>query len=133
MLPMIVRSTAEALTMVPDDMRAAAYGLGAHDSEAVIRIVLPAARSGITTGLLLAIARATGETAPLVLTVLFSPFLSFDITKPMATLSVLIYNFGSMPYQAQQAMAWTASLVLVAVVLMLNIGIRLSMSMSMKK
>lgn len=113
--------------MVPDDIRAAAYALGAHDSEAVIRVVLPAARSGITTGVLLAIARATGETAPLVLTMLFSPFLSFDISKPMATLSVLIYNFGSMPYPAQQAMAWTAALVLIAIVLILNIGVRLSM------
>lgn len=128
MLPMIVRSTAEALEMVPDDIRAAAFALGAHDSEAVLRVVLPAAQSGITTGVLLAIARATGETAPLVLTVLFSPFLSFNVTKPMATLSVLIYNFGSMPYPAQQTMAWTASLVLVAIVLMLNVGVRLTMS-----
>ncbi|MDD4913968.1 MAG: phosphate ABC transporter permease PstA [Methylococcales bacterium] len=126
MLPTVVLTAEEAMRMVPGNMKNAAYGIGCTRSQVVWKIVLPAALPGILTGVMLAIARAAGETAPLLFTALFSNYWfiengSAEIMAPIASLSVLIYNFASMPYENQVELAWTASLVLVSMVLIFNI------------
>ncbi len=124
MLPTIIKTTDEALKLVPNDMRRAAFGVGASKFTMITNITLPAAFSSISTGVLLALARAAGETAPLVFTALFSRYYitSFDdIFYEMGSLSVLIYNFALEPYEAQNQLAWAASFILVVVLLSLNI------------
>lgn len=126
MLPTVIKTTDEGLKLVPDDLRRGALGVGASRFVTVLRITLPAAFTPIATGVVLAIARAAGETAPLIFTALFSPFwsdlLSSDgIFAPIATLSVLIYNFAIMPYEFHNELAWSASFVLVVMILGLNL------------
>jgi phosphate transport system permease protein len=86
-----------------------------------VRIVLPAAAPGIVTGITLSIARATGETAPLIFTALFSPFWAETFREPVASLAVLVYNFASVPFTAQQDLAWSAALILILLVLVTNL------------
>ena len=124
MVPTIIKTTDEALKLVPNDMRRAAFGIGASKFTMITNITLPAAFSSISTGVLLAIARAAGETAPLIFTALFSRYYitSFDdLFYEMGSLSVLIYNFALEPYEAQNQLAWAASFILVVVLLSLNI------------
>ncbi|MBF2097647.1 MAG: phosphate ABC transporter permease PstA [Gloeomargaritaceae cyanobacterium C42_A2020_066] len=129
MVPVITLATEEALRLVPQDMRQAAYGLGSTSLQTVTKVVLPTALPTIVTGITLAIARAAGETAPLIFTALFSQFyLPFDtegpgalFNQPIASLSVLIYNFALVPFENQQKMAWAASLVLLGMVLISSI------------
>ena len=124
MLPTIIKTTDEALKLVPNQMRNAAYGVGASKFTMITNITLPSAFRSISTGILLAIARAAGETAPLIFTALFSRYYitSFeDIFYEMGSLSVLIYNFALEPYEAQNQLAWAASFILVVVLLSLNI------------
>lgn len=121
MLPTIVRTASEALEAVPRDYRQAAVGLGATNFQSVTRVVLPAAIPAIVTGVMLAIARAAGETAPLIFTALFSQYWARDLREPTATLSVLVYNFAIVPYKNQQELAWAGSLVLVLLVLVTSI------------
>ena len=126
MLPTVIKTTDEGLKLVPDDLRRGALGVGASRFVTVVRITLPAALTPIATGVVLGIARAAGETAPLIFTALFSPFwsdlLSSDgIFTPIATLSVLIYNFAIMPYEFHNELAWAASFVLVVMILALNL------------
>jgi len=124
MLPTIIKTTDEALKLVPNDMRRAAFGVGASKFTMITNITLPAAFSSICTGVLLALARAAGETAPLIFTALFSRYYitSFDdLFYEMGSLSVLIYNFALEPYEAQNQLAWAASFILVVVLLSLNI------------
>ena len=124
MLPTIIKTTDEALKLVPDNLRRAAFGIGASKFTMISRITLPAAFSSISTGILLALARAAGETAPLIFTALFSRYFitSFDdIFYEMGSLSVLIYNFALEPYEAQNQLAWAASFILVIILLSLNI------------
>ena len=118
MLPIIVRTTDEALQIVPQDVRWASVGVGASDYQTVLKIVLPAAIPAIITGLTLAVARAAGETAPLIFTALFTFFWPQGIMQPTPSLSVLVYNFATVPYQDQQELAWAASLLLVLLVLL---------------
>ena len=118
MLPIIVRTTDEALQIVPQDVRWASVGVGASDYQTVLKIVLPAALPAIITGLTLAVARAAGETAPLIFTALFTFFWPQGIFQPTPSLSVLVYNFATVPYQDQQELAWAASLLLVLLVLL---------------
>ena len=118
MLPIIVRTTDEALQIVPQDVRWASVGVGASDYQTVLKIVLPAALPAIITGLTLAVARAAGETAPLIFTALFTFFWPQGIMQPTPSLSVLVYNFATVPYQDQQELAWAASLLLVLLVLL---------------
>lgn len=127
MLPTVIKTTDEGLKLVPDDLRRGALGVGASKFVTVVRITLPTAFTPIATGVVLAIARAAGETAPLIFTALFSPFWSEGIDgvfNPIATLSVLIYNFAIMPYEAQNELAWAASFVLVVFILALNLFAR---------
>lgn len=121
MLPIIVRTTDEALKLVPPELRQAAVGLGATQFETVSRVVLPAALPSIVTGTTLAIARAAGETAPLLFTALFYAYWQKNLFAPMASLAVLIFNFAIAPYQNQRELAWAASLILVLLVLITSV------------
>ena len=124
MLPTIIKTTDEALKLVPDNLRKAALGIGASKFTMISHITLPSAFTSISTGILLAIARAAGETAPLIFTALFSRYYITsidDLFYEMGSLSVLIYNFALEPYEAQNQLAWAASFILVVVLLSLNI------------
>lgn len=121
MLPTIIRTTDEALQIVPQDIRWAAFGVGAYNYQTVLKIVLPAALPAILTGVTLAIARAAGETAPLIVTALYSNFWAKGIAEPIASLSVLVYNFAIVPFEPQQELAWAGSLILVLLVLITSV------------
>jgi phosphate transport system permease protein len=124
MLPTVIKTTDEALKLVPQELRWGAIGIGASRFVTITRITLPAAFTPIATGVVLGIARAAGETAPLIFTALFSPFWPEGVFNPIATMSVLIFNFAIMPYEAQNALAWAASFVLVAMILAANLFAR---------
>ncbi len=129
MLPIIVRTTDEALKLVPSELRQASVGLGATQFETVTRVVLPTAIPAILTGVTLAIARAAGETAPLLFTALFTQFWpnwSGGLKGPTASLAVLVYNFATAPYKHQQELAWAASLILVLMVLLTSVIARVA-------
>jgi phosphate transport system permease protein len=121
MLPIIIRTTDEALQLVPQDLRQASLGLGATNFQTVTQVVIPAALPAIVTGSTLAIARASGETAPLLFTALFSSFWPDGLLKPTASLAVLVYNFAISPFTNWQSLAWAASLILVLMVLITSI------------
>ena len=126
MLPTVILTAEEAIRMVPSKMREAAVGMGATQAQVVWMVLLPTAIPGILTGVMLAIARAAGETAPLLFTALFSNYWLTsgghpDIMQPTASLAVLIYNFAGMPFQNQVELAWAAALVLVLMVLATNL------------
>jgi phosphate transport system permease protein len=123
MLPTILLTAEEAIRMVPARMREAAIGMGATRAQVVLLVMLPTAFPGILTGVMLAVARAAGETAPLIFTALFSDYwLSRHLMEPTASLAVLIYEFSSSPFENQIEIAWAASLVLVLIVLSINLG-----------
>ena len=129
MIPTVIKTTDEGLKLVPDDLRRGALGVGASRFITITRITLPAAFTPIATGVVLAIARAAGETAPLIFTALFSPywanlFSADGLFSSIATLSVLIYNFSIMPLEVQNELAWAASFVLVTLILSLNLFAR---------
>ena len=120
-LPTIILTAEQALLGVPKAYREASYGLGATNFQTIWRIVLPDALPAIMTGVMLAVARAAGETAPLIFTALFSQYWIRSLMEPTASLSVLIYNFSTLPFEHQVNMAWTASLVLVILVTIANV------------
>ena len=124
MLPTVIKTTDEALKLVPQELRWGAIGIGASSFVTIIRVTLPAAFTPIATGVVLGIARAAGETAPLIFTALFSPFWPEGVFNPIATMSVLIFNFAIMPYEAQISLAWAASFVLVVMILAANLFAR---------
>jgi len=128
MLPTILLTSEQALMGVQSAYREASYGLGATKFQTIVRVVLPDALPAIMTGIMLAVARAAGETAPLIFTALFSQFWARSLSEPTASLSVLIYNFSTVPFPHQIQMAWTASLVLVAFVTLANISAQLVFS-----
>jgi phosphate transport system permease protein len=132
MLPTVIKTTDEGLKLVPQELRWGAYGVGASKFVTITRITLPAAFTPIATGIVLAIARAAGETAPLIFTALFSPFWPEGLFNPIATMSVLIFNFAIMPYEAQNALAWAASFVLVIMILAANLLARWISKMARK-
>lgn len=117
MLPTIIRTTDEALKIVPQEIRWAALGVGAAKYQTVLLVVVPAAIPTIITGVTLAIARAAGETAPLIFTALFTQFWPNSLLQPTPSLAVLVYNFSTVPFKNQQELAWAASLILVFLVL----------------
>ncbi|NMG57434.1 phosphate ABC transporter permease PstA [Geitlerinema sp. P-1104] len=117
MLPIVIRSTEESLLLVPMEMRQAAIGIGATRFQTIMKITLPAALPAIVTGLVLSLARAAGEAAPLLFTAFNNSFWSTDPRGPIATLPVLIYFFSIVPFKAQQELAWAAALVLIVIVL----------------
>ena len=130
MLPTVVLTAEEAIRAVPRITRDAAFGMGCTRTQVVWKVLLPTATPGILTGVMLAVARAAGETAPLLFTALFSSYWLFEggqprLMQPTASLAVLIYNFAGMPFENQIELAWAASLVLVLMVLVINVTSRL--------
>lgn len=121
MLPVVVRSTEETLKLIPDTIREASLALGVSYSRTVLKVILPSGLSGISTGVLLGVARISGETAPLLFTAFGSPYMNVNIFKPADTLPLLIFNYATSPYPDWQTMAWGASLILVAFVLVTNL------------
>ena len=126
MVPIVVLTAEEAMKMVPKIMKDAAYGMGSTNTQVIWHVVLPTAMPAILTGVMLAIARAAGETAPLLFTALFSNYWIYEdgqlaAMSPTASLAVLIYNFSGMPFDNQLELAWAASLVLVLIVLIVNV------------
>jgi phosphate transport system permease protein len=122
MVPTVMLTSESALRAVPAKMKMASFGMGATRAQTVLRIVIPTAVPGILTGVMLALARAMGETAPLLFTALFSDYMfEGKLSQPIASLSVLVYNFAGSPFEHQVALAWAASLVLVSIVLILNV------------
>src|SRR5262245_18743215 len=130
MLPTIVRATEEVILMVPRSYREAAWALGAPRWRAIQGVVIPTASAGIVTAIVLAIARAAGETAPLLFTALNNRFWSLSIDQPMASLPVFIYDYARAPYEDWNRQAWTGALTLLIVVTILSGVLRLSLRRS---
>ena len=120
-IPVVVRTTENMLKLVPVSLREAAFALGAPKWKVSISVVLKAAKSGVMTGLLLALARVSGETAPLLFTALNNQFFSTDMNKPMANLPVVIFQFAMSPYENWVSLAWGGALLITLTVLALNI------------
>ena len=125
MLPVITLSTEETLLMIPLSLREASLALGVSYTRTILRVVLPAGMSGIVTGVLLAVARAAGETAPLLFTSFGSPFMTANILKPMEALPHTIFYYATSPYPEWQTLAWGASFVLLVIILTLNVVTKL--------
>ena len=123
-LPVINRTTQDMLSLVPNALREAAAALGAPRWKAMVSVIYRAAMSGILTGVLLAIARVTGETAPLLFTALNNQFFSTDLGAPMANLPVVIFQFATSPYDDWQKLAWGGALLITVAILVLNIVAR---------
>ncbi len=124
MLPIVARTTEEMILLVPKAMREGALALGAPNWRVTWDIVLPAAKTGIATGAMLAIARVSGETAPLLFTALNSRFYNVYMDQPMASLTVQIYNYATGPFEVEWQMAWAATLILMFLILVINIMVR---------
>jgi phosphate transport system permease protein len=125
MLPIILRTSEEAIRSVPRSIREGALALGLSEFATTMRIVVPAARPAITTGLLLAIARVTGETAPLLFTAFGSQFWELNPAQPMAQLPLQVFTYAISPYESWHAQAWAGALLLIAAVFVLNVLARL--------
>lgn len=121
MLPIVVRSTEETLKLLPSTLKEAGLALGLPYHKVILRIILPCGFSGVLSGIILAIARIAGETAPLLFTAFGNPFFSANILKPMQSLPLLIFNYATSPYDEWHNLAWGAALILLLWVLLLNI------------
>jgi phosphate transport system permease protein len=121
MIPLIMRTTEELLRLVPSTLKEGALALGATRGRAVFTVVVPAALPGILTGILLALARIAGETAPLLFTALNNSFWSTDVTQPVSTLTVQIFTYAISPYPEWHRLAWAGALVLVSMVLLCSL------------
>jgi len=125
MLPSIVRTTEEMMRMVPATQREASLALGLPRWRTILSVVLPSARSGVTTGILLAVARVAGETAPLLFTAFGNPFWSFDINQPIATLPHTVFTYAISPYADWQAKAWGTAIILTSMMLLASVLARI--------
>jgi phosphate transport system permease protein len=123
-IPVVVRTTEDMLTLVPNALREAATSIGLPRSLAITRICYRAARAGMVTGVLLAVARISGETAPLLFTSLNNQFWSTNLNAPISSLPVVIFQFALSPYKDWQALAWTGALIITMAVLALSITAR---------
>jgi phosphate transport system permease protein len=124
-VPLVLRTTEDMLRLVPDSMREAAAALGAPAWKVVVKVVWRAARAGILTGILLAVARISGETAPLLFTALNNQFWSTGLDRPMANLPVVIFQFAMSPYEDWQHLAWAGALLITSAILLINIVARM--------
>jgi phosphate transport system permease protein len=124
MIPIVARTTEEMIRLVPASLREGALALGAPQWRVTTGVVLPAAASGIATGVMLAVARVMGETAPLLFTAFGSRFYNWYLDQPIASLTVQIYNYAISPYDEWHAQAWAATLVLMTLILVVNIAVR---------
>lgn len=127
-IPVTVRTTEDMLRLVPQGMKDASTALGVHTWRTITSVIYPAARSGIMTGLLLAVARISGETAPLLFTALNNQFWSTDLNAPMANLPVVIFKYALSPYKDWQKLAWSAALIITLTILLLSILARIVVS-----
>jgi phosphate transport system permease protein len=127
-IPITLRSTEEFLRSVPNSLREGAMALGASRWKTIATVILPAARGGIITGMLLSLARVAGETAPLLFTAFGNQFWSPGWNQPIASLPVMIYTYAIAPYEDWHRQAWAAGLVLLGLVLLANVGTRLALS-----
>lgn len=125
MLPVIITAAEETLKLIPDSLREASLALGVSYPRTILKVVLPAGMSGILTGILLSIGRVVGETAPLLFTAFGSPFMNFNILKPVNTLPLMIFNYATSPYPEWHRLAWGASFVLIVFVLSMNLFTKL--------
>ncbi|HXP05631.1 MAG TPA: phosphate ABC transporter permease PstA [Stellaceae bacterium] len=130
MIPVIVRTTEDMLSLVPTTLREAAAALGAPKWKIIVTVTYRSAVQGMLTGVLLALARISGETAPLLFTALNNQFWSTDLNRPMANLPVVIFQFAMSPYADWQVLAWAGALLITAAILVLNIGARFFASWS---
>lgn len=121
MFPIIISSTYETLKLIRNDLKEASLALGVPYYRTIIKVILPAGLSGITTGILLGIARIAGETAPLLFTAFGNPYINWNVSKPVSSLPLLIFNYATSPYKDWQQIAWGAAFILVMFVLLLNI------------
>src|SRR3954471_14126713 len=126
MIPMVLRTTEEMIKLVPNSLREAALALGYPRWRTSLSVVVRTTLPGIMTGVLLAIARIAGETAPLLFTALGSQYLSYDLNQPMAALPLTVFNYATGPYEEWHQYAWAAALVLILVVLILSLGARVA-------
>ncbi len=133
MLPLLVRTSEQAIRSVPQTVREGALALGMSNFRATMRIVLPTARPAIITALLLAIARVTGETAPLLFTAFGSQFWESNPNHPMAVLALQVFNYAISPYANWQAQAWGGALLLIVAVLLLSLGARYMLRQSSRR
>jgi phosphate transport system permease protein len=124
MIPIVTRTTEEMIRLVPTSLREGALALGAPQWRVTTGVVLPAAASGIATGAMLAIARISGETAPLLFTAFGSRFFNFNLDQPIASLTAQIYQYAVSPYDEWHAQAWAATLILMLLILIINITVR---------
>jgi phosphate transport system permease protein len=120
-IPIVVRTTENMLLLVPDQLREAAFAIGMPRSDVIRYVAYKAARAGMITGVLLAVARISGETAPLLFTSLNNQFFSSDLNAPMASLPAVIFQFALSPYAEWQSLAWTGALIITAAVLVMSI------------
>jgi phosphate transport system permease protein len=128
-IPVTLRTTEDMLNLVPPGMKDASAALGAYPWRTVVSVLYPAARSGIVTGLLLAVARISGETAPLLFTALNNQFWSTHLNAPMANLPVVIFQFALSPYKEWQHLAWAGALVITLGILVLSVSARIVLSL----
>ena len=128
MLPVVLRTTEDMMRLVPDQMREAAAALGAPRWKVTVLIVHRASLAGMLTGVMLGIARISGETAPLLFTALNNQFRTTDMSQPMANLPVMIFQFAMSPYQGWQHLAWAAALIITAAILVLSVLARMLIS-----
>jgi phosphate transport system permease protein len=127
-LPVTVRTTEDMLNLVPQGMKDASTAMGAYHWRTITSVIYPAARSGMVTGLLLAVARISGETAPLLFTALNNQFWSSDLNAPMANLPVVIFTYALSPYPNWQQLAWSGALMITFSILILSISARILVS-----
>jgi len=127
-IPVTVRTTEDMLNLVPQGMKDASTAMGAYDWRTITSVIYPAARSGIVTGLLLAVARISGETAPLLFTALNNQFWSSNLAAPIANLPVVIFQFALSPYPNWQLLAWSGALLITVSILILSIAARIVVS-----
>ena len=125
MIPTVTRTTEEMIRLVPHSYREAALALGLPRWKTTLRVVLPTALKGITTGVLLALARAAGETAPLLFTALGNRFWSTAIGQPIASLTVFVYDYARAPFEDWNRQAWAAAFVLISLIFLLNVVFRI--------
>lgn len=126
MIPLVARTTEEMLRLVPRSYREASIALGATKNRTILHVVLPAATGSIITGVMLAIARIAGETAPLLFTALGSRLLTLDPSHPFPSLTVQVFSYATGPYKDEQNLAWAGMLILISLVFVLNLALRLT-------
>ena len=126
LIPIVARTTEESLKLVPDSIREASLALGVHRWRTILSVILPTARNGLITGILLAVARIAGETAPLLFTILGNSYFFQGFNQPMDALPIRIFLDSRQPSAQIQAQGWGAALILILIVLSLNIGVRVA-------